>query len=65
MYDSRRDRFVVITLGMLTVAFPLALFFTPSDPYMQVVVAVTLLAFVLTAANLLSHETVYEWYSDK
>ncbi|MFW5911230.1 MAG: hypothetical protein ACOCSD_03650 [Halolamina sp.] len=65
MYDSRRDRFVVITLGLLVVAYPLAVFFTPPDPYTQVVVAVTLLAFVLTAANVLSHPTVYEWLNGK
>ena len=65
MYDSRRDRFVVIALGMLVVAYPLAFLFTPPDPYMQAVVGITLAAFVLTVANLLSHPTVYEWMSGK
>ncbi|WP_049981945.1 hypothetical protein [Halolamina rubra] len=60
MLDSRRDRFVVLALAIVTVAYPLALLFTPPDPYTQLVVAGGVVAFALTAANVLSHPTVSE-----
>lgn len=65
MLDTRRGRFVVLALGISTVAFPLAVLFTPPDPYTQLVVAGGVVAIALTAANLLSHPTVYAWFQEE
>ncbi|QKY19920.1 hypothetical protein B4589_005805 [Halolamina sp. CBA1230] len=60
MLETRRGRFVGITLAILVVALPLTVLVAPPDPYTQLVVAVGVVLFALTAANLLSHPTVYE-----
>ena len=60
MLETRRGRFVGIALAILVVALPLTVLVAPPDPYTQLVVAVGVVLFALTAANLLSHPTVYE-----
>jgi hypothetical protein len=60
MLETRRGRFVGIALAILVVAVPLSVLLIPPDPYTQVVVAAGVVLFALTAANLLSHPTVYE-----
>ncbi|KPN32017.1 hypothetical protein SY89_02774 [Halolamina pelagica] len=65
MFDTRRGRFVGIALGIVAVAFPLAVLFTPPDPYTQIVVAGGVVAFALTAANVLSHPTVYNQFREE
>ncbi|GAB7092893.1 hypothetical protein JCM30237_00450 [Halolamina litorea] len=61
MLESRLFRFVSIAVATIVVAFPLAAVASPPDPYTQVVVAGTLLMFLLPVAYLLSHPTVYAW----
>ncbi len=61
LLDSRLGRFVTIAFGILLVAIPLTALFAPPDPYTQIVVAGSLLVFVLPTAYLLSHPTVYAW----
>jgi hypothetical protein len=60
MLETRRGRFVGIALAILVVAVPLSALLIPPDPYTQIVVVAGVVLFALTAANLLSHEAVYE-----
>jgi|AntRauTorcE11897_2_1112592.scaffolds.fasta_scaffold66310_2 cation transport ATPase len=59
LLDSRLGRFVTIAFAILLVAIPLSALVAPPDPYTQIVVAGSLLVFVLPMAYLLSHPTVY------
>jgi len=65
MFDTRRGRFVGIALGIVAVAFPLAVLFTPPDPYTQLVVGAGVVAIAITAANVLSHPTVYNQFREE
>ena len=60
MLESRLGRFATIAVAIIVVAYPLMVLFTPPDPYTQLVVAGGVVAFALTAANVLSHPTVYD-----
>jgi len=59
MLQTRTGRFLGISLAIFLVALPLAVLFTPPDPYTQIVVAGSLFAFLLPVAYLLSHPTIY------
>lgn len=65
MLDSRLFRFVTIAVATIVVAFPIAAVVSPPDPYTQVVVAASLLVFLLPVAYLLSHPTIYIWMREK
>ena len=61
MFQTRLGRFLGIALALALVALPLAVLFAPPDPYTQIVVAGSLVTFLLPVAYLLSHPTIYAW----